>query len=113
MITKNISWSLGATPNKSLDHTPQAVAEASVPSLLFRFTFRVTLAQIDHAKTAYIPLHPPARSIESIQSIPSLLRVPIVFSYRFSSRQPRLSDAKRFFSLIPHTFNSSFLILNS
>ena len=36
MITKNNSWSLGATPNKSLDHSPQAVAvgvnrEPSIP----------------------------------------------------------------------------------
>jgi hypothetical protein len=92
MITKHISWSLGAIPNKSPD-----------PSrLLFRFTFRVTLAQLDHAKTAYIPRHPPARSIESIaslSSIPSISLRPLRgFRSLFITKDPSFRRKTQFFT---------------
>ena len=122
MITKNISWSLGPTPNKSLAHTPQAVAEASIPSLLFRFTSRVTLAHIDHAKTAYVHLPPLAplnfipstqfiASIESIASIPSISPRPHrPFVSLFITKAPSFRRKTIFFTYSPHF---QLIILNS
>jgi hypothetical protein len=56
MITNNISWSLGPTPNKSLVCL-EPTAVGLVTSLLFRFTSRVTHSQNRQAPTAYIA-HP-------------------------------------------------------
>jgi hypothetical protein len=56
MITNNISWSLGPTPNKSLVCL-EPTADGLVTSLLFRFTSRVTHSQTRQAPTAYIA-HP-------------------------------------------------------
>jgi hypothetical protein len=70
MITKNIAWSLGATPNKSLETSPQAAAlgvniEPSIP-----IHVRVTHSQIDDAKTAYAANSPlGAPGVHSVHTV--------------------------------------------
>lgn len=54
MITNNISWSLGSTPNKSLVCL-EPTAVGPVTSLLFRFTSRVTHSQHRDGRAPYFP----------------------------------------------------------
>lgn len=52
MITNDISWSLGSTPNKSLVQQPP-LGVGLVTRLLFRFTSRVTYLRHLYTRTAY------------------------------------------------------------
>jgi hypothetical protein len=105
MITNNISWSLGPTPNKSLVCL-EPTADGLVTSLLFRFTSRVTHSQTRQAPTAYIahpfpPALQPAPSPTDRPIPPRTDRTPIAPDRSQTPQHQSQSTLDRFLKSLP------------